>query len=102
VERGEVWWFEPPDEKRRPVLVMTRSRQIAVMTRVTVADITTRRRGNPIEVALDEHDGMPRPCVVSLDNLRTVPQAYLHRAITRLGPERMDEVCRALKIAVDC
>lgn len=25
VNRGDVWWYEPPDAKRRPALVMTRT-----------------------------------------------------------------------------
>jgi mRNA-degrading endonuclease toxin of MazEF toxin-antitoxin module len=29
VKRGEVWWHEPPDEKPRPVLVLTRGDVIA-------------------------------------------------------------------------
>ena len=45
---------------------------------------------------------MPRPCVVTLDNVRTVPQAYLTASVTALGPERMAEVCQALRVAVDC
>jgi mRNA-degrading endonuclease toxin of MazEF toxin-antitoxin module len=39
---------------------------------------------------------------VSLDNLLVVPQAYLVRQLSTLGPERMAEVCQALRIAVDC
>ena len=69
---------------------------------MTVAEITTRRRGIPTEVALDEDDGMPRSCVVTLDNLQTIPQAYLVDPITTLGSVRMAEVCQALRIAVDC
>ena len=102
MNRGEVWWFESPDEKRRPVLLLTRSKLIHRMSTITVAPVTSRRRHIPTEVALDEDDGMPRPCVVSLDNVRTVPQAYLTSSVTALGPERMAEVCRALRIAVDC
>jgi mRNA-degrading endonuclease toxin of MazEF toxin-antitoxin module len=25
MRRGEVWWYERPDRKRRPVLVLTRT-----------------------------------------------------------------------------
>ena len=102
MNRGEVWWLESPDEKRRPVLLLTRSRVIHRMSTITVAPVTTRRRNIPTEVALDEDDGMPQPCVVSLDNVRTVPRAYLRASMTALGPERMGEVCQALRIAVDC
>lgn len=29
MRRGEVWWHEPPDEKPRPVLVLTRDDVVA-------------------------------------------------------------------------
>lgn len=45
---------------------------------------------------------MARECVVSLDNLRTVPKAQLVEPITELGAEKMDEVCRALSAASSC
>jgi mRNA-degrading endonuclease toxin of MazEF toxin-antitoxin module len=28
MKRGEVWWHEPPDDKRRPVLILTRAEAI--------------------------------------------------------------------------
>jgi len=51
---------------------------------------------------LDDADGMPQPCVLSLDNLQVIRRAFCTRRITMLGPERLDEVCRALHVAVDC
>jgi len=45
---------------------------------------------------------MPEYCVLSLDNIRTVPQALLTERITRLGFERMFDVCRALSHATGC
>ena len=45
---------------------------------------------------------MPVACAFSLDNLRTVPKALLTESITRLGAERMDEICRALIRAAGC
>jgi mRNA-degrading endonuclease toxin of MazEF toxin-antitoxin module len=44
----------------------------------------------------------PVECVVSLDNLSTVPQALLTESITRLIPLRMDEIFRALSQATGC
>jgi mRNA interferase MazF len=84
------------------VLVLTRDPVIAHLTTVVVAPATTRVRAIPTEVALDEGDGMPRPCVLSLDNVTTVRRAHLTRPITLLSPDRLDEVCRALRIAIDC
>jgi mRNA-degrading endonuclease toxin of MazEF toxin-antitoxin module len=45
---------------------------------------------------------MPEECVISLDNLRTVPKALLVEPITELKPQRMDELCRALAAASGC
>jgi mRNA-degrading endonuclease toxin of MazEF toxin-antitoxin module len=44
---------------------------------------------------------MPVECAVSLDNLRTVPQALLTESITRLDAERLDAICKALSRAAE-
>ena len=69
---------------------------------VLVAPITRSARGIPTEVGLDEVDGMPVPCVATLDNLTTVPKSFLTERITRLSRTRLHEVCIALSVAVDC
>ncbi|HYU59910.1 MAG TPA: type II toxin-antitoxin system PemK/MazF family toxin [Solirubrobacterales bacterium] len=100
--RGEVWWFEHPAAGRRPACVLTRPEAISGIRRVLVTFATTTVRDLPTEVALDEEDGMPQPCVLSLDNVRTVSKAMLVERITTLSPARMHEVCRALAVATAC
>lgn len=103
MRRGDVWWLEEPDEKARPVLVLTRDRAIAVRSKVTVAPLTTRERLYPAEVRLTKHDdGVARDCVVTVDNLQTVSRALLARQMTALSDLRMREVCAALSEALDC
>jgi mRNA interferase MazF len=102
VNRGEVWWVEHPEEGRRPGLVLTRQDALPLLRAVLVAPATRTRRGIPTEVPLDEDDGMPIACVLSIDNLRVVPKPLLTRRITRLAFERMAEVCQALRIATGC
>ena len=103
VSRGDICWASLPDEdKRRPVLVLTRNEAIPAMKRVVIAYLTTRIRGIPIEVRLDKEDGLPRECVVNFDNLRTVSCSLLSEPITTLSGPRMHEVCRALAIATGC
>jgi mRNA interferase MazF len=102
VARGEVWWHEHPDEGRRPYLILHRDTAIPVLNQVLAVPATRTRRGLPTEVGLDETDGMPRSCVLTLDNIRLVRPVYLVHRITALGPARMHEVCRALHAAVDC
>lgn len=43
---------------------------------------------------------MPRPCVVNLDNLATVPRSILRSRITTLSALRMAEVSRATHLAL--
>lgn len=102
VKRGDICWIELPDEKRRPGLILTRSEAIPVMRKVTVAYLTKTIRGIPSEVRLDTGDGVPEECVISLDNVRTVPKTILSDPIASLAGKRMDEVCRALAIATGC
>ena len=67
-----------------------------------VALVTRTIRRIDTEVELGPDNGMPVLCAVSLDNLRAVPKALLTESITRLSPERMDAICRALTRATGC
>lgn len=102
VTRGDVWWSEDPVLGRRPVLVLARDSVLGVLKRPLVAPLTTRARNIPTEVKLDDDDGMPRPCVVSLDNVQPFPVSLLVERIARLSAERMAEVCTAVRFALDC
>lgn len=84
------------------MLVLSREAVLGVLKRPLVAPLTTRVRGIPTEVPLDEDDGVPQPCVVSLDNVQPFPVSLLTERIARLGPDRMAAVCGALRFAVDC
>ena len=100
--RGAVWWSDDAELGRRPVLIVSRAAVVPVLARPLVAPLTTRVRGLPTEVALDADDGLPQPCVVSLDNIQPLAAASLVERISVLGPERMAAVCRALAVATDC
>lgn len=95
-------YLEHPDWGRRPVLVLTRPAAIPVLKRVTIASISRTIRRIPTEVLLDEDDGMPTRCAVSLDNLGDASQAMLTEHLTTLNESRMREVCVALSAAVGC
>lgn len=102
LDQGQIWWLEQPDDKRRPCLVLTRSRSIDVLHDVLVAPITTRRRGVPTEVELGAADGVPRPSVANTQLVATVPKSMLTRHIGRLAPGRWHEVCAAMRTAIGC
>ncbi|MGI8750042.1 MAG: type II toxin-antitoxin system PemK/MazF family toxin [Thermoleophilaceae bacterium] len=102
MSRGEVWWYEHPVGGRRPYLILTRDEAIPVLNRVLGAPATRSVRGIPTEVALDEGDGMPQPCALTLDNVESIRPSLCTGRITRLGPERMEAICRALAVATGC
>lgn len=100
--RGEVWWCEPPDIGRRPVVVLSRDAAIAGCQRALVAPCTTTLRGLPSEVELSpDSDPVPRGCVASLDSVESVSTSLLVERLGRLSDARMREVCAALAVSVD-
>lgn len=103
MRRSEVWWADLPARQggRRPVLLLSRNVSIEIRNSVTVAEITKTIRGIPVEVELDESDGMPEQCCVNLDNILTIPKKLLESRITVLSPEKMNGVKDKIFYALD-
>jgi mRNA interferase MazF len=99
--QGEVWWAEAED-KRRPVLVVTRSEAIPVLNRLVVAPVTRTVRDIPTEVALGPAEGLSVDCAASFDNLQPVNRRLLTERAGALAHERRREICRALDALADC
>lgn len=102
VRRGEVWWYEHPRAGRRPFLILTRDEALPVLIQVLAVPATRTVRDIPTEVLLGRTDGMPSSCALTLDNLATIRPALCTERITRLSPQRMQEVCGALTLATAC
>jgi len=98
--QGEIWWAEAED-KRRPVLVVTRSEAAAVLTGIVVAPVTRTVRGIPTEVRLGAEEGLPTECAASFDNLQRIRRAALVQRIGSLGV-RGPEMCTSLQAFADC
>ena len=98
--QGEIWWAESVD-KRRPVLVVTRSEAVGVLTAIVVAPVTRAVRRIPTEVLLGSDEGLAVECAATFDNLQRVRLAALTEKAGDLGPRR-DEVCVALQALADC
>ena len=102
MKRGQVFWLELEHAGTRPVVVLTRDEAIPALKNVVVATVTRTIRGIATEVPVGPDDGLPVECVVSLDNVETVPKALLVEQITTLGVGRMTEICVALNLAAGC
>ena len=101
-QRGQIWWGELEGVGRRPFLIVTRNAAIPVLSGLVCAPITRTVRNIPTELPLGVDDGMPVECAASFDNLRTIPKAALTQLMVELSSVRRGEMCRALRIAVDC
>lgn len=99
--QGELWWAEAED-KRRPVLVVTRTEAIPVLTWIVVAPVTRTIRGIPTEIPLGPADGLPQDCAASLDNVQPIRRSFLAERVGEPGPLRHAAVCSALSALADC
>jgi mRNA-degrading endonuclease toxin of MazEF toxin-antitoxin module len=100
--RGQVWLYEHPDRKRRPVLILTRDEHIDRQFDLIAVPATGTARGWDTEIEIGPRDGMPVECVLSIGNAFSAEKVYLTRLIATLNSERMSEVCRMLAYATNC
>jgi mRNA interferase MazF len=102
VKRGEIWFANVGRGGDRPVLVLTRDPVADRIDAVVVAHLTTTIRGLTSELLLGAADGLKRDCVVSFDNIHTLPRSAFRRRVTTLRPSRLHEACDRLTDALGC
>ena len=88
-------------DKTRPALVLTREAARAAMTKVTVAPLSATIKGLSSEVRLGPDNGLDHDCVVSLDNVLTVPTDSLGRIVGYLSDGQEAQLARAVVMAYD-
>lgn len=101
-ERGDVWFADVPGDKRRPVVVLTRSSVLPRLATILVAPVTTRVREIPTEVPLGPAHGLPRRCVANFDNILPLPKEKLIHHVGRLDAPEMRRACAAARFAIQC
>ena len=102
MKRGEIWWAGlPRPVGRRPVLLLSRDSAYAVRASITVAPVTRTIYQIPVEVPLGVEDGLPKPCVVNLDGIVTIPKRLLVKNLTTLSATKMALVDVAIRFALD-
>ena len=102
VAQGELWWLETPNDKRRPVLVVSRDAAIAVLRNLVVAPVTSSLRRIPTCLRLGPEEGLDHESEASFDNMATVPKALLTTRIGELGAAGRAELCGAMRAVADC
>jgi len=103
VARNDIYWADlGTPAGRRPVCVLTRDAAIEVLTAVTCAPITRTMRGVQSEVELGPEHGLPETCVISCDNVITVPlDALDDEPVGHLGEITRARLDQALRYALD-
>lgn len=101
MKRNEVWWAVQPDPiGKRPVVLLSRDESYGARNAVTVAQVTTKVRNIPVEVPLDEKDGLPRRCVINLDTITTIRKAVLIERICSLKADKINLMNKAIRFAL--
>lgn len=68
-------------DKTRPVVVLTREPARNVMTKVTVAPITSTVKGLTSEVSVGVDNGLDDGSAIAIDNIVTIDKQYLGRLV---------------------
>ena len=77
VAQAEIWLMETPNQKRRPVLVVSRDEVIQVLNNVVVAPVTSTVRNIPTCINVGSAEGLDHESVATFDNLAAVPKSVL-------------------------
>ena len=103
MKRGEIYWADlGPPAGRRPVVVLSRTAAVSVLSAVVVAPASRTIRGIASEVPLGPEESLPETCAASCDNLLTVPKGRLESSPTgELGLQKTIVLDRALRFALE-
>jgi mRNA interferase MazF len=83
------------------VVILTRDAVLHSIGSIVVGLVTRTVRGLPTEVSLGRRQGLPVPCVANLDNILTVPRDRLTRRMGECDAQKLEELSRAIKKALD-
>ena len=102
VAQAELWLMETPNQKRRPVLIVSRDHAIAVLNNVVVAPVTSTIRNIPTCIPVGAGEGIGHDSVATFDNLAAVPKSVLTKRLGQLGVGGHQQICAALDAMADC
>jgi len=102
VAQAEIWLMETPNQKRRPVLVVSRDEVIPFLNNVVVAPLTSTIRNIPTCIPVGREEGIDHDSVVTFDSLAAVPKSVLTTRLGELGVDGRRQICHALGALADC
>ena len=102
VAQAELWLMETPNQKRRPVLIVSRNEVIPVLNNIVVAPVTSAIRAIPTCIPVGVDQGIDHDSVATFDNIAAVPKSVLTRKLGQLGVGGRQRICAALDAMADC
>jgi mRNA interferase MazF len=102
VAQAELWLMETPNQKKRPVLIVSRDEVIPVVNNIIVAPVTSTIRNIPTCIPVGADEGIDHDCVAIFDNLAAVPKSVLTTRLGELGLGGRQQICEALEAIADC
>ena len=102
VAQAELWLMETPNQKRRPVLIVSRNDVIPVLNNIVVAPVTSTIRAIPTCIPVGVDEGVDHDSVATFDNLAAVPKSVLTRKLGQLGADGRQQICSALNAMANC
>jgi mRNA interferase MazF len=101
MNRGDIWQADLGGRSgKRPVLILTRQIAILHLNKVTVAEITTKGKGYPTEVAIRQKGNLPKESYIQLDNIQTLSRSRLIKYLGTLDGSTMRSVSRNAILAL--
>ncbi|MBI5585538.1 MAG: type II toxin-antitoxin system PemK/MazF family toxin [Deltaproteobacteria bacterium] len=106
MKRGELYRVAAPasrDPKRSRVFVMV-SRQVVIDSRfstVICAPVYTAYDGLASQVPVGPEEGLKHDSSIHCDELVSLPKSVLTNCIGTLSPNKIGQMARALRIALD-
>lgn len=102
VAQAELWLMETPNQKRRPVLVVSRDDVIPVLNNIVVAPVTSTIRSIPTCIPVGPDEGIDHDSVATFDSLAVVPKSVLTTRLGSLGVDGRLQICNALEAMANC
>ena len=102
MNRGDIWLVNLGGKTgKRPAVILTRQNVLEYLNKVTVAEVTTKGKGYPTEVFIDQKANLSKASFVQTDNIHTVPKQLLVKYIGTVNPETLKEVSRKVILALE-
>ena len=102
VAQAELWLMETPNQKRRPVLIVSRDEVIPVLNNIVVAPVTSTIRDIPTCIPVGVDQGIDHDSVATFDNIAAVPKSVLTRRLGQLAVGGRQQICSALDAMANC